>query len=150
MPMTNEQYERLKRFLGLFHDWYMNVPNSPPSSHPLAVAEELEKKSLAKARSGLLMAVNDLVEMSSDWSPEQVTEADRRFIENSAPSLSEMRRAFSKQYRRVLKRGRINTIAEYYLVKGIVDGGAIKMDASESTDVASMLASYELQVTRDC
>jgi hypothetical protein len=148
--MTEEQYEGLKRFIGLFYDWHMEGPHSRPSSHPLVVLETLVQKSPAKARSGLLMAVNDTVEMTSDWRPEEVAEADRRFIESGAPSLSEIRRTYSKQYRRILKRGCIKSLEEYYLVKGIVDGGAVEVDASERDNLLAMLGSFESQEIPGC
>jgi hypothetical protein len=144
--MTVEQYERLKRFIGLFYDWYMKGPHSHPDSHPLVVMEGLVKKSPAKARSGLVMAVNDTVEMTSDWSREKVAEADRRFTENGAPSLSEIRRTYSKKYQRILKRGSIKSLEEYYMVKGILDGGVIEADAPERADLFAMLGSYESRV----
>jgi hypothetical protein len=149
-PMTDEQYERLKRFLGLYFDWYMKKAHTPPTAHPLAEMELWEKKAPARVRRGLLIAINDIVERSSDWSLEEVADADRRLIENSAPSLSEIRKNFSKQYQRILKRGSIKSLEEYYLVKGIVDGGAVEVDASERANLAAMLGSFETQATPGC
>jgi hypothetical protein len=56
---------------------------------------------------------------------------------------SEIRKEFSKEYRKILKRGSIKTLEEYYLVKGIVDGGAIEVDASERANLFSMLGVFE-------
>lgn len=148
--MTNEQYERLKRFMGLYSDWYMSIPNSSPSSHPLVVLEGWEKTAPAKAKKGLLMAVNDIVEMSSNWSPDQISEADRRFIASGAPSLSEIRKTYSRKYQRIMKRGFIKSIEEYYMVKGIVDGGVGEPDPSERENLFAMLRSYEMQVIPGC
>lgn len=152
MPVTrrsaslDDEYERLKKFMGLFYDWFEAKPHHRPESHPLVVVAEIEKQSHAKAKSGLGMAINDIVEMSSDWTPEKVAAADKRFLENGAPSLSEVRAKYSKKYLQVLKRGSIKSIKEYYLVKGVLDGGGIEPGAGEGEKLASMLTSYELRV----
>ncbi len=93
-----------------------------------------------------MMAISDFVEMSSDWTPEQVAAADKRFLENGVPSLSEIRAKYSKKYLQILKRGQIKSLQEYYLVKGVLDGGGIEPGAGEGEKLASMLASYELRV----
>lgn len=144
MPtLPEDEYERLKKFMGLFYEWFEAKPHHPPEIHPLAVAMEIEKKSRSHAKRGLLMAISDFVEMSSDWTPERVAAADQRFRECEVPSLSEVRAKYSKRYLKILKRGTIKSLEEYYLVKGIVDGGGIEPGASEAEQLTAMLADYE-------
>jgi hypothetical protein len=140
-----EDYENLKKFLGFYLDWFLPKAGKP-EDHPLIFIAEVEKKSRANARRGLMMAISDFVEMSSDWTPEQVAAADKRFLENGVPSLSEIRAKYSKKYLQILKRGQIKSLQEYYLVKGVLDGGGIEPGAGEGEKLASMLASYELRV----
>lgn len=92
------------------------------------------------------MAVNDIMEMTTNWTTEKVAEADRRLIEQKAPSLSEIRKAYSKKYLQVLKRGQIKSMEEYYLVKGILDSGCIEAGTGEGVKLTTMLDSYELRV----
>ena len=141
--LSDEKYERLKRFVGFFYDWYMGQPHRSPALHPLKVLNDLQEQSVAKAKRGLGMAVNDCVEMSSSWSPEQVSEADARFLQHDAVSLSEVRRTYSRKYLQTLKRGFIKSLKEYYLVKGIVDGGGLEAGAGELQQLNAMLASFE-------
>ena len=141
--MSEEEYEGLKRFMGLFYDWFKAKAHHRPESHPLAVLEGLEKKSHSHAKRGLEMAINDCVEDSSEWSPEVIALADKRFLLNYAPSLSEVRAKYSRKYLQVLKRGNIKSLKEYYLVKGILDGGGIEPGAGEAGKLAIMLADYE-------
>jgi hypothetical protein len=143
IPMTDEHYERLKRFVLLYFGWYMEKSHPPLTAQIGAEIEFWEKKAPAKAKKIVSIWINDMVEMSAHWSPEQVAEADRRLIENGAPSLSEIRKEFSKQYRKILKRGSIESLEEYYLVKGIVDGGAVEVDANERANLFSMLGVFE-------
>ena len=141
--LSDDEYERLKKFLGLFYDWFEVKPNHPPEIHPLVVALDIEKKSRSNAKRGLVMAIGDFVEMSSNWTPERVAAANVRFIENGVPSLSEVRARYSKRYLQILKKGAIRSLEEYYLVKGVLDGGGIEPGAGEAEKLAAMLIDYE-------
>jgi hypothetical protein len=147
--VLDEEYERLKKFMGLFYEWFEAKPQHPSEIHPVAVLEVLEKKSRAQAKRGLEMAINDCVEVSSSWSPELVESADKRFFEQDSPSLSQVRAKYSRKCLQVLKRGKIASMTEYYLVKGILDGGGIEPGAGEDETLASMLADYERRAASD-
>ena len=137
------EYEKLKVFLGLYTDWFFPKVGAKPENHPLIFLANLEKKSLANARRGLQMAVNDIVEMSSEWSPEQVAAADAKFASHGTFTLTEVRHRYSRKYLQVLKRGHIKSEQEYYLLKGIADGGGIEPGATEREKIESMLGQYE-------
>lgn len=141
--MSEEEFEGLKKFLGFFYEWFEAKPQHPPEIHPLVVMAGLEQKSRSQARRGLEMAINDCVEVSSHWTPELVAVANERFVLNGAPSLSQVRAKYSRKYLQVLKRGDIKSLKEYYLVKGVLDGGGIEPGAGESEKLAAMLADYE-------
>lgn len=141
--MSEEEFEGLKKFLGFFYEWFEAKPQHPPEIHPLVVMAELEQKSRSQARRGLEMAINDCVEVSSHWAPELVAVANERFVLNGAPSLSQVRAKYSRKNLQVLKRGDIKSLNEYYLVKGVLDGGGIEPGAGESGKLAAMLADYE-------
>lgn len=145
--LSTEEYAKLKSFMGLYFDWYMASPNSKPETHPLLILEATEKKSLSQAKRGLEMAINDSVEMSNDWTPEQVAEADKKFAKRGLPTLSKLRRRYSRKYSQVLKRGSIKSVQEYYLLKGIADDLSIGMLPLEREKVGSMLNQYEKLVT---
>ncbi|MGJ7606264.1 hypothetical protein ACSFA7_18130 [Variovorax sp. LT1R20] len=139
-------YENLKVFLGKFFDWYDAKPEMPPEVHPLHVAASIEKQSMSNAKKGLQMALNDIAEDTTKWSPERVAEADARFAAEGTFTLSEVRRRYSKKYLQILKRGVIRSEIEYYLVKGIIDGGGIEPGATESTQLQAMLNDFEARL----
>ncbi len=141
--ISNEDYQELKRFMGQFYDWYMAPPDARPEAHPLHVAETIERKSLSNAKRGVLMAVNDIAEDTSAWHPEQVAGADARFASLGMLSLSEIRRRYSRTHLQVLKRGAIRSETEYYLVKGVVDGGSIEPGATELFRLQKMIDDFE-------
>ncbi len=140
---SSEDYEKLKIFMGKFFDWYKTRPYTKPEHHPLVVMAGFEKTSPANARRGLLITINDMVEDTSDWTAEAVAEADAKFTAAGTFTLSEIRRRYSKKYLQILNRGEIRSETEYYLLKGIRDGGGIELGASEGEKIETMLAAFE-------
>lgn len=141
--MSEEEFEGLKIFLGLFYEWFERKPHHPPEIHPLVVMSGLEKKSRSQAKRGLEMAINDCVEVTGDWRPEVVALANQKFLLNGAPSLSKVRAKYSRTYLKILKRGCVKSLKEYYLIKGVLDGGGIEPGVNEEKELAAMLAEYE-------
>lgn len=146
--ITPIEYERLKRFMGLYYEWFEARPEHPPEIHPVRVLEEIESRAPAGARKGLATAINDIVEDSSDWLPDRVAEANSRFEAANSTTLSEVRRSYSKKYLRCLERGAIKSIEEYYLLKGIEAGTSIEFGANEREKVHRMLTEYENKVCK--
>lgn len=102
--ISADAYEKLKIFMGLYVDWFFPEVGKP-ENHPSILVANLEKESMANARRGVQMAINDIVENSSGWTAEQVAEADARFAAQGTVTLSEIRRRYSKKYAKILKRG---------------------------------------------
>jgi hypothetical protein len=97
-----------------------------PEDQPRAFLGRLEKISPAKARKGLMMAVNDVVEMTLAWDSTKVAQADAMFTSGGTFTLSEVRQRFSNRYEQIRKRGRIRNETDCYLAKGLFDGGHIE------------------------
>lgn len=141
--MTEAEYENLKRFMGLFYEWFEAKPNHPANVHPVVVLDQIELASKSKARRGLEMAIQDCVEASSGWQAERVAEADKRFLEAGALSLSKVRHDYSKRFAKLLKTGKIERIQDYYLIKGILDGGILDSGTDEEARLRQMLDTFE-------
>ncbi|UXY16939.1 hypothetical protein N8I74_07985 [Chitiniphilus purpureus] len=139
--LSNDEYQILKRFFIFYFDRFIpeNQKSSNPNNRPQIFFENLEKESLSKAKKGLQMAVNDIVEMSADWSPEKVSEANKIFSENGILTLNEVRLRFSRKLKAILRRGEIKNEVDYYLVKSVVDG----MSSPCIDQLCNILAAYE-------
>lgn len=92
-----EEYEGLKAsFEVLFPLLDPNINNLPYNVRPTAILSDLENKSLAAARSGLQMAISDMVEMSIGLQPDKVFEIDGILAGKGLITLSNLRERFSK------------------------------------------------------
>jgi hypothetical protein len=144
MPkLSPSEYQELKSFLGFFSERFFNTAGLAPERRPLSLVESMESKAPARAAEGLRMAINDCLEMSSRWKPDRVRALDAELRQHKLVTLSELRRRYSRDYARVVKRGRINSEVEYYMAKGILDGGALDLKDNERHLLATMLQQYE-------
>jgi hypothetical protein len=71
-----------------------------------------------------------------------VAEADKRFLEAGALSLSKVRHDYSKRFAKMLKTGKIERIQDYYLIKGILDG-ILDAGTEEEARLRQMLDRFE-------
>jgi len=137
-------YQSLKNFVLHFLEWYYPKNLPPPSESPSDFFERIEKISLPKAKRGLQMAINDIVEIiSCEWDPLQISEADKRFAAAGLSTLSEMRLRYSKKYSKIFKSGVINNEIEYYIIKGVIDGGFVELGTPDAIRLQAMLNAYE-------
>jgi hypothetical protein len=140
-----DEYLRLKGFLGAWDAKFLRsrFPDLPEEHRPIAALERTEKVSMARARAGLLMAVNDIVEMSLPWSPEQVVQTDREFGALGVLTLSEVRARYTRRLSRLVDRGSIRNDVEYYLAKGVLDGAPEALDGATQAKLAELVTAYE-------
>ncbi|MDM0118047.1 hypothetical protein QTI66_38895 [Variovorax sp. J22R133] len=146
IKLSAENYARWKTFFVCYAEWFIpEIQKSKnPEDPPLSFLEGIEKT--LHSKEGLQVAIHRIVEMTSDWTTDQVDEADAWFAAAGAFTLSEIRRRYSKKYFRVLKRGAIRSQTEYDLVKGIVEAGGIEPGAKEEAKLRGMLAAFEARL----
>ena len=140
------EFEALKAF---FEHWLLHI--SPPSyvdpadpSHPVNVLAGFERRlPFSQVLSGLKQAVSDCLEEAEDWDLNQIRRADESLQAVGAPSLSGLLTNRSKQFRGVLRRGRIRNDTEYYLVSAALADTAAGRSAEDLEQLGAMLAAYE-------
>ena len=140
--VQQDDYEELKRCFAALWPLVLPIPETlEPENYPMAVLERTEKISRKNAASGLAMALNDVIEMSMDWSADRVVEVDRQLSSSGLITLSELRRRYSRGYKRIVKRGRIKSFEEYYLIKGMADGNC--PDEDELQKLVRLMDDFE-------
>lgn len=110
----------------------------------MAVLERTEKISRTNAARGLAITITDLIEMSMDWPIDRVAEVDLQFSSSGLITLSELRRRYSRSYKKIVKRGRIKSLEEYYLIKNMVEGNY--SDDDELQKLATLLEDFEEKI----
>jgi hypothetical protein len=111
-----------------------------PDTHPVAVLDRMAVKSPAKARSGLSMAIGDVVEFTSEWPASDVTACDHELSQSGLPTLSDVRTRFSKLVQRVVRRGHIKSDDEFYAIRN-----AAEQQAADYVILWPLLEAYEVR-----
>lgn len=141
MQVDAHDYDRMRAWLAHVARQVLPAGLITPETNPVAVLDRLAAASVAKARSGLAMAVSDLVEMTTGWPDDQVEAMDRDLRDEGLPSLSEVRAQFSKAVHRAVRRGRIKDDTEYYTVRN-----AAELGGQSQEQLCALLAAYEERV----
>jgi hypothetical protein len=109
---------------------------------PVDCLDKIADRTPAKARSGLSVAINDVIEATDGWPYEKVESLDRLLEQERLPTLSEMRLRFSKVVRRVVARGSIKDEVEYHAVRN-----AAELQHDDAEALWKLLAAYEVQAS---
>jgi hypothetical protein len=110
---------------------------------PCTELDEGELRAPKTALKGWRMAVNDCIEMSSDWSVNRVISMDAALRNHGIVTLSEMRRRYSRRWAAILRRGRIRGEVEYYLAAALVADTASSLSAKERADLQVLVSDFE-------
>lgn len=118
---------RLTAFLSFFAEKYRPAESLLPA---------------AGARGGLRGAISDCMDMSLQFTPMEVAKFDSELRLHDIPSLSDLRRRYSRTYARVLKRDRIEDETEYYLLRNVLFDPGEKEDG-EREQLERLIAAHE-------
>lgn len=136
------EYAELKDFFSFFAERYLRVDNLPPEKQPIASLKALEKKSVKMALNGLRQAINDCVERSRPFNHLEVEKLDSELRTRGIVTLSELRRRYSKDYARIVKRGELKDETQYYLVRNVLSD--LTEQAPEERELLEkMVSKYE-------
>lgn len=143
MKIDAHDFETMRAWFALLVPEAFPAALLTPETDPLARLDEIAARSPAKARQGLAMAINDLIEDTDRWPTEKVEAIDDLLIREGLPSLTEMRLRFSKVIRRAVARGVIKNDVEYYAVRNAAE---LANDSPEA--LWKLLAAYEQRAAR--
>ena len=144
MPkITPGEYGPLKAFFVAWEDRFPPPDTLAAEHHPVAVLESFERKSMSRARLGLGLAIGDILEESWHIPPDEAAKIDRDFMARGIVTLSELRRRYSRQFRGILRRGRIRREEEYYLVAGVLASFTADASDDERQRLDGMIVAYE-------
>ena len=110
-----------------------------PQTDPVAALDQVAAKSPGAARSGLAIAIGDVLEFMNDWPPNQVAKCDSELSQDGLPTLTEVRARFSKVVQRVVRRGQIKNDDEFYALRAVVEQHGVSAET-----IWPLLEAYEV------
>jgi hypothetical protein len=140
---TDEEYEQIKSFFKTFTETFYSVEVSPADRRPFAVLERMERENgRPQARRSLVLGLNECLATASSLSREKIEEFDSLLQSLGLPTLTSVRIKYGKDWRQILKRGRIRNEGEFYLARGVVDDTE-EGSTEERMQLLQMIAEFE-------
>ena len=119
-------------------------PSIPLAGTLREAIKSLEQHRPRGWRAGVRQGLQDLLEMSRDLSPQKVQMADSHLKATGAPTLTTMRSEIWRTIPKLIKRGRIKTESEYYLlVERLNDATGAELSQADRDQLADMVVEFE-------
>lgn len=96
-----------------------------------------------RSTSGLRQAINDLLSQSALFGMAQTRAVERRLAARNLPTLAMLEAIMRNQHEKILKRGRIRTEEEYYLVQEILAFIDFPIDEDTRQQLAGFAYDFE-------
>jgi len=142
-PQREREYAELHAYLDFYSTHVSGIDPTDPI-HPTNVGKQiLAEYGRSPALEGLKQAVNDTVEALSHQPIEYIQRLDAALRGRGIITFSEIRRRYASAYKRILKRGVIESETEYYLIAGVVADGSSGASDEERTLLDQLVAQYE-------
>jgi len=140
-PEREKEYEELSAYVNFFATAVWGISPSDPS-HPCnaAIAERFGR---TQALQGARQAANDTIEALRGRPVEAIQLLDQGLRDAGLITFSEVSRRYGRTYQRILKRGKIATQTEYYLVTGVVSDLTMAISETERGELGRLLAEFE-------
>ena len=137
------EYAELHAYLDFYSTHVSGIDPANPI-HPTNVGKRIvEEYGRSKALDGLKQAVNDTVEDLSDHPFEYVQRLDAALREHGIITFSEVRRRYASSFKRILKRGKIKSETEYYIIAGVLADFSSIASEEERVVLGKLAAEYE-------
>lgn len=143
LPDKEREYSDLISFVSIFATHARKI-DPADSAHPANVASHIAATmGKSKALVGARQAANDVIESLQGFTQQQRVAFDAKLHEVGVVGLAEIRRRYSGQYKRILKRGVIRNETEFYLVRGILDSCTESLGQNDQAILSSLLLAFE-------
>lgn len=142
-PEREREYTELHAYLD-FYSTHVSGIDSVNPIHPTNVGKRIiEEFGRSKALDGLKQAINDTVEELANQPFEYIQRLDAALRGQGIITHSEIRRRYASSYKRILKRGKIKTETEYYVIVGVLADCSSIAKNEERTVLEELVAQYE-------
>lgn len=112
--------------------------------HPLEVLNGWEKKSMSLAKKSLRIGLLDLFSMIKEGMPEnQKQELHQVLLSKNLPGLWELLSIVNNIPVKVLKRGKIKNLDEWYVIKEILDNVESQISEEDRKRLGEMFSDFE-------
>ena len=123
MKINKSNYSKYKAISNIFWDVLeVHFPTEmDPDDSPRNVLERWEKEDMNIAIRSLREGLRDQIIWLSDWPDSLKKELEQQFKQNNLPSLKTLIAQVKDLPKKVIKKGQIKNLDEYYIIKEVLD-----------------------------
>jgi hypothetical protein len=143
--ITAAGYEWYKKIFSELWDFQCATFNIPlqPGLSPLAMLDEMEARTPARARKALQMALTETLTALQDLDARQMAALNEKLRSHRLPDFLQLRAGITRQGEKIIKRGKINDEQEYYLIREMEADESPAMPPEVRERMVRMIAAYE-------
>ena len=149
--IADNNYEEYKKiFEIIWHALHKGLSagiNLDSVHSPVAVLSNWEKKSMSLAKRGLREGLRESLTMISEMGspPVLINEIKDQLAAHNLPSLNKLIAVIKETPARVLKKGRINNMDEYYIIKEVICDVDYDITQADRTQLEKLLFEFEFK-----
>jgi len=144
-PEREKEYSELSGYINFFFTVVVGI--SPTDPTHLCNSNIAERFGRAQALQGARQAANDTVEALAGKPVEAIRLLDEGLRQAGLLTFTEVSQRYGRTLKRVLKRGRITSETEWYLVAGALADCSAQIDSTERTRLERFSAEFEAATT---
>ncbi|HXL57456.1 MAG TPA: hypothetical protein VN958_14430, partial [Chitinophagaceae bacterium] len=110
---------------------------------PVIILNNWEKKSRSIAKRGLKETLRDMLTMFMDLSNDMKKELSEQLVNKGLPSFNQLVSTIKDTPQKVLKRGKIKNIDEYYIIKEFLDNQTSDISETDRQQLDKMFWDFE-------
>ncbi|RYX79994.1 hypothetical protein EON73_05920 [bacterium] len=145
LNINKENYDYYKRIYEII--WTCQAPLSgidvSADIFPVNVLKQWEQKSMSIARRGLKAGLLDTFQMSLHFPVELKNQVNEKLCDENFPTLIKLTSVVKDTPAKVLKRGKIKNLEEYYIIKEVVDDMTNNVSAEDRIKLNDLFFQFE-------
>jgi hypothetical protein len=143
--ITDDNYDEYKEIYNILWKIHANIMKMDPDIEisPINVLNNWEEKSKSLAKKGLKEGLRDLLSMSMDFSENQKILISNQLINQGFPSFDQLIAIVKNTPQKVLKRGNIKGLDEYYIIKEVLCSPRLDITELELRQLAKIFDDFE-------
>ena len=112
---------------------------------PVAILNEWEKKSKTIAKRGLKETLRDMLTMFMDLSNDMKKELSEQLVSKGLPNFNQLVATIKDTPQKVLKRGKIKNVDEYYIIKEFLDNQTSDISEVDRKQLDKIFWDFEIR-----
>jgi len=147
LKITDDNYEEYKKVFQVINGFLSKW--SPVSSTAVDFIDGLEKKSRTLAKRSLKMGLHDyLAGWIKDFSKKDHDSLNEKLLNENLPSLWKLMSIVNDTTTKVLKRGKIRNIDEWYVIKEFLDDTVSEISDEEREILGKYFLDFEMKAAK--